>query len=93
MRTECPQSVAEAISWGWIWLNVTCVCRHRAEIRLESFTIAQANMPFGKVLRRLRCTKCKSRDVSLHLGCWSASSMADRRAVEIDGDRLVVPTR
>lgn len=97
MRGDVPQTVAAALEQGWLWLNVQCDdCHHRAQRRLDEFTVSQSKAPMARLVRKLRCTRCEGRSVSLSLGTWLSAGdqpQPHTRRIGIEGDLTVAPGR
>jgi NAD(P)-dependent dehydrogenase (short-subunit alcohol dehydrogenase family) len=85
MRSERPpQTVLQAVQWGWIWLGIECMsCRRRASKHLNDFQLWQANTSLARVARWFRCRSCGSKEIRLTLGTYlTGSGHAMKRIAE-----------
>lgn len=54
---------------GWAWIGVSCLaCRRQRQRRFDSFAIADAEQPIGRLALRFRCTGCQGRTFTYDLG-------------------------
>lgn len=94
MRSERPpQTVLQAVQWGWIWLGLECMsCRRRASKHLNDFQLWQANTSLARVARRFRCRSCGSKEIRLTLGTYMTGSgqpIPHAVPIEVEGDQVV----
>jgi hypothetical protein len=64
-RNDPPQTVGEAISFGWHWVQLKCViCRHQGWIR---FIQHSNDARLAHLISRSTCTRCGSKQVNAAL--------------------------
>lgn len=88
-----PQTVLQAVQFGWIWLNLECLgCRRRASKHFNDFQLWQANTSLARIARRFRCKACGGKEIRLALGTYltgSGQPVPHTVPIEVEGDQVV----
>ncbi len=97
MTDRPPQTPAEALRLGWIWMSLACVaCNHKGEIRFEDFRISQAARPLGALLRKARCLRCGGHEFNMTIATYTMGTgqpFPHHLPVQVEGETLITARR
>src|SRR5665213_2707003 len=82
-----PQSVGQALEFGWTYLSLRCaLCRHTGIIELAKRPKEEG---LARIMQRARCSRCRKTGgmVDAHIGM--RSTMKHEKPITYEGGRVV----
>jgi len=92
-RAIPPQSVGEALDFGWSALAFVCPrrsCGHEGQLEIASLPRRHA---LAAVFARCICGRCGTRPASVYLAARIGSGPWRRKRVDVFEGRVLAPTR
>ena len=99
-RDNPPQTVAEALEWGWIALAFTCAhrsCGHEGRVDLAGLPEWSHRRSLAAVFARCVCSRCGTHPTTAKLASRDSGSDAPEvwfeKRVDFFEDKVLRPTR
>ena len=78
-----PQTVGEALKFGWRWINLQCVmCRRKGRVTFDG---RPPDMSLARLIRRAKCEACGSKQAHASLVAISIYE----KEIRVEGNEIV----